>query len=103
MNDNERYQRARRRVKELKEFYTHLGSYVMVIGFLAVIDIATGDGFWFYWPAFGWGIAVVIHAANTFSPGFFGSDWEERKIRELMEKDGGERKRKNESYYEEES
>jgi hypothetical protein len=38
----------------------------------------------------GWGIAVAIHAAVVFlGGGRFGSDWEERKIREYMEQDRG--------------
>jgi len=33
---------------------------------------------------FGWGIGIVIQAFITFG---YGRDWEERKIREYMEKD----------------
>jgi hypothetical protein len=36
----------------------------------------------------GWGIGLIIHALFVFVFGpRFGADWEERKIRELMEKD----------------
>jgi hypothetical protein len=34
----------------------------------------------------GWGIAVALHALRVFgSGGLSGTDWEERKIREIME------------------
>jgi len=34
----------------------------------------------------GWGIAIVLHALRVFV-GPLGSNWEEKKIAELMEKD----------------
>lgn len=34
----------------------------------------------------GWGIAVVIHGANVFFTGqFLGKEWEERKVKELLD------------------
>jgi hypothetical protein len=85
------YQRAKRRVDMLKAFYIHLAVYICVIAMLAVIDIADDSGnWWFYWPMLGWGIAVAIHAAVVFlQGGRLSSDWEERKIREYMERDRG--------------
>jgi hypothetical protein len=38
-----------------------LRAYVGVIGFLFVIDVITGDGLWFYWPALGWGLGLFLH------------------------------------------
>ncbi|MBT8165574.1 MAG: 2TM domain-containing protein [Acidimicrobiia bacterium] len=83
---------ARRRAKELREFYSHLVTYVLVCTLLVVIDLAnnsaSGTEFlglsWAYWPIFGWGIAVAIHAFKTF----VGVDgWEERKAEQLYEKE----------------
>jgi len=42
-------------------FRRHLRAYVGVIGFLFVIDVITGDGLWFYWPALGWGLGLFLH------------------------------------------
>ncbi len=42
---------------------------------------------WFLYPLAGWGIGIVIHALTTFPVGIFGKEWEERKIKEYMEKD----------------
>jgi hypothetical protein len=85
-------EQARKRAAELKDFYKHLIIYVLVCSLLVVIDVAdnnpASDTFiglqWAYWPIFGWGIAVVIHAISTFVPM---RDWEERKARQLYEKE----------------
>jgi len=46
----------------------------------------TGSGWWFYWPLLGWGIALAAHAYRVFGlSSRFGPEWEERKVRELME------------------
>ncbi len=86
-----RYERAKKRAKEIKEFYTHVASYVLVNAFLLVIyfSSSTGPGyFWVKWPLLGWGIALAIHAVSTFGIfNWWGPDWEERKIKELMEKE----------------
>lgn len=99
---DERYKRAQERIKQLKEFYSHLGSYVLVMAFLSVINLATSDYPWVIWPAMGWGLGLAFHAASVFLPNFFGEDWEERKIQELMAKESGDRKAKNDYFYEEE-
>lgn len=89
MDEEEKYKRVRRRVKELKGFYSHLIVYLVVNIFLAVINfIVSPDRLWFYWVAFGWGIGVIINAVSVFGVGgFFGHEWEEKKIKELIEKD----------------
>ncbi|MDH5034733.1 MULTISPECIES: 2TM domain-containing protein [Chryseobacterium] len=79
------YRKASRRVKDLKEFYGNLTSYCIVIPFLAILNIVTAPGYlWFLWPALGWGVGIAFHAISVFG---IGKSWEERKIRELMEKD----------------
>ena len=84
----QRYEQARKRVKELKGFYTHAAIYVLVNIMLFVINLLTGGGWWFYWPLIGWGIGLGVHALNVFGfGGKLGQDWEERKTRELMDKE----------------
>jgi hypothetical protein len=80
--EEERYRRARRRARELRAFYTHVVTYVVVIGFLFFVDARDHGNWWVYWPAMGWGIAVVMHAVQTFTTG-----WEKRTIKKLMERD----------------
>lgn len=80
--ENIAYERAVKRVKELKGFYGNLISYCIVIPFLVIINLITSPKeIWFYWPMLGWGIGVVAHAMNTFA---IGKNWEEKKIREIM-------------------
>ena len=88
--EQQRYQRARERVQALKGFYTHATAFIFVKIGLFVINLLTGGGWWFYWPLIFWGIGLGIHALNVFGlGGRFGQDWEERKTRELMDKDQG--------------
>ncbi|MCI0513202.1 2TM domain-containing protein, partial [candidate division KSB1 bacterium] len=43
---------------------------------------------WFYWPLLGWGIGVLSHGIAIFGlGGYLGKDWEDRKIKEIMEKE----------------
>jgi serine/threonine protein kinase len=47
-------------------FLKHLGPYVIVIGFLAVINLLTSpDYLWFLWPAAGWGVGLAFHAQSV--------------------------------------
>ena len=86
--EHQRYQRAHARVQALKGFYTHATAYVLVNVALFVINLVTGGGWWFYWPLVFWGIGLGVHALMVFGlGGRFGQDWEERKTRELMDKD----------------
>ena len=87
MTQDERYERAKKRVKELRDFYTSLATYAVVMIFLFFIDYSNGGGWWVYWPAMGWGIGLVLHAFRVFGPSS-GSNWEKRKIQEFMERDG---------------
>lgn len=86
--NNLAYEKAAKRVKELKGFYGNLISYCIVIPFLAVINLVTSPKeLWFYWPMLGWGIGIVAHAMNVFA---IGKAWEDRKIKEIMEKENQE-------------
>lgn len=82
---SESYIRARKRVDDLKDFYGNLISYMLVIPFLIFINFRTSPEFhWFWFPMFGWGIGLAFHALKVFMPSY---DWEERKIKEFMEKE----------------
>ncbi len=68
---------------ELKVFYIHASLFIGVNVLLAIIDLASGGGQWFYWSLIGWGTGLAVHAATVYMP-FFGDEWEELKIRELL-------------------
>lgn len=49
------------------QFYSHLTRYLIVITMLFVINMVTNSGYiWAIWPAMGWGIALLLQAADTF-------------------------------------
>jgi sensor histidine kinase YesM len=84
-DESKAYIRARKRVEELKGFYGNLISYCCVIPFLIFINLSYSPGFqWFWFSAVGWGFGVVMHAFKVFG---YSSGWEERKIREILEKE----------------
>ena len=88
-----RYERARRRVREIRAFYVHGTVFVAVNALLHVINLVTAPGvYWAFWPLLGWGIGLGAHGLATYRwMPFLGKDWEQRKIRELMDKDPQER------------
>jgi hypothetical protein len=46
----------------------HAAIYAVVIGGLAILNLATSPhALWFAFPAVGWGIALVIHAISVFA------------------------------------
>jgi hypothetical protein len=88
--EQQRYQRAHARVQAIKGFYVHATIYVLVNLGLFVINWVTPGNWWFYWPLIGWGVGLLIHALVMFvfgGRGPWGEDWEERKTREMMDKD----------------
>ena len=90
MDQDERYERAKKRVADIKSFWSHLTVYAVMMIVLLLIDVfAEGDSknWWVQWPALGWGVAVVLHGAKIYGPRM-GSGWEQRKIKELMEEEG---------------
>ena len=89
-----KYRSAKKRVKDIKGFYVHLLVYLLInIAIVAVAAYQDGDwraldDFWTYSTAFFWGIGVFAHWFGVFGPNvFFGKDWEERKIQEIMERE----------------
>ncbi|PQZ47970.1 MULTISPECIES: 2TM domain-containing protein [Bacillus] len=88
MERDENYLRAKKRVENLKAFYIHLTVYILVNLMLFLINVSSDSSkLWFLYPLGGWGIGIVIHGLTTFPFGIFGKEWEERKIKEYMEKD----------------
>lgn len=94
MKDKDLEERVRKRVRDMKSFYTHLVVYVIVNGLLIILWAISDRGFpWFLFPLAGWGIGLFFHWYNIFvENGILGRSWEERKVKELVEK---ERRRGN--------
>ncbi|MBP4138522.1 histidine kinase [Flavobacterium geliluteum] len=84
-DESKAYFRAKKRVEEIKGFYANLISYCCVIPILVFINLTYSPKFqWFWFSALGWGFGVVMHAFKVYG---YSSDWEERKIREILERE----------------
>lgn len=91
--------RAKKRVEELKGFFTHLMVFVFINTMLIVIKIVgtmyNGESFmgpiWhfstFATPLF-WGIGLAFHGLKVFGLNpFLGKQWEERQMQKFLEED----------------
>ena len=87
--EDDRYKAAKSRVAQLRGFYVHLTTFIVVNAFLVTLNLLTSpDSLWFYWVLLGWGIGLVAHALQVYgSFTIFGRDWEERKIKEYLTRD----------------
>lgn len=100
--DSENYIRAKRRVENLKNFYAHIGVYVVINVLLFSFKLNIMDFFidqgvrdqgflnWMEWniifiPII-WGIILLVIGIYYFKlkPEFY-RNWEERQIRKYME------------------
>jgi hypothetical protein len=86
--EDKRYQKARERVEAIKSFYGNLIAYCIVIPGLAYLNYRTTSWPWVVFPAVGWGFGLLVHGmeAYGYNP-LWGKRWEEKKLRELMERD----------------
>lgn len=83
-----KYDRAKKQVEELKGFYIHLVIYTIMVPVFIYLNIISTDFPWALFPIVGWGVGVIGHAMEVFNYNpILGKNWEERKIRELMDKD----------------
>ncbi|MEH6402051.1 MAG: 2TM domain-containing protein [Sneathiella sp.] len=88
--DDEAYSRARKKVRNLRHFYKHLLTFAVVIIFLHILNMMTSSYYWAIWPTLGWGVGLGLHAIQLFDfAPFFDSEWEERKIKQIMAKKAG--------------
>ena len=110
MNDKEtiegiKYLQAKKRVEKIKGFYVHFGVYIAVNVFISSIVIYgltydDGDSYSEAFSNFGvystwvfWGIGVFFHWLGVFGfNSMFGKNWEEKKIKEIINRDNQNRK-----------
>lgn len=85
--EEETYKRAKKKVAKTRGFYSHLAIYIVVNIMLIVINLLTSpDSLWFYWITIFWGFFVLWNALDVFGiVRIFGKDWEEKKIKEIIE------------------
>ncbi len=70
VDEQARREAAIARLKEKRDFWSHVIAYVVVNAFLVVVWKVTNDGgyFWPVWSIAGWGIGLLIHAWETYRP-----------------------------------
>lgn len=87
--ENSSYIKAVEKVEKIKEFYQNLVSYAIFAPVMIFINLKFSPQFhWFYFPVIGWGIGVIFHGLEAYNYNvLLGKDWEEKKIRELMDND----------------
>ena len=95
------YLRAQKRLKEIKGFYGHAFWYVVVNLFIIIMIVLNSDGNIWHFGTFStalfWGIGLAFHALSVFGKNFFFSkSWEDKKIREYLEKEEESEKRRYE-------
>jgi transcriptional regulator with XRE-family HTH domain len=73
-------------VRRLRGFYVNLGTYALVIPFLAAINFMTvPQHLWFYWPALGWGLGLMLHGLRVFTHfRLFSPEWEKRQVEKRL-------------------
>ncbi len=75
-------------VKDIKDFYSHLINYGIVVGAFFILNLITSPNYiWAWWIAIGWGIGVISHGLSVFEiTNFFGAEWENRQIEKRLKK-----------------
>ncbi len=86
--EDKRYQKAKERVEAVKGFYGNLIAYCVVIPCLAFLNYKTTSFPWIIFPVLGWGFGLLTHGMEAFGYNpIWGKRWEEKKLRELMDKE----------------
>ncbi len=97
--DQKKYERVKKRIEDEKEWYTHLSIYIVIntllqLFYAGVFDQGRITDYMPWWvhftTPFFWGIGLLGHWVYVFK-GFrfnkFYKDWEQRKIKEFMDKE----------------
>lgn len=98
LDKEQSYRNAKKKVDTIKGFYWHLFASIFAIIFLTIINYVTGSKQqWSLFPISVIIVSLVIHWFIVFKSNvILGSSWEERKIKELMQKEEEQDKK----YYE---
>ncbi len=90
-----KYIKAKKRVVEVKGFYSHLTMYFIINGIITIYKVVKhvrgieeflDFGIFAVWIF--WGLGILFHASKVYSYNpFFSKAWEEKRIQEYLEKD----------------
>ncbi|MGO3184049.1 MAG: 2TM domain-containing protein [Aequorivita sp.] len=96
--EDQKYIKAKKKVEDMKKFYSNVMMYVFFICALAGLNYYVNElrNPWFLWAAFGWGIGIFFQAIKVFSwTPFMGKNWEEKKMKQFMEEEENNQNRWN--------
>jgi len=94
--EDKKYQRAKKKIKDIKGFYSHLTVYIIVNIGITLLRLNVLEGrfefdapYWSYLiTPFFWGIGLAFHGLHVFQYKFdFFRNWEKRKIQEYMKQE----------------
>jgi len=92
--EQSKYENAFKRVKKIKGFYSHLLVYMVINIMILIVNFQSLDKGESYVSlknfstALFWGLGIAAHGLSVFGPNIvLGQNWEEKKIKELMEKE----------------
>lgn len=79
-------QLAFKKVRRLKEYYSHLLIYVVMNVSCAVLNfLTTPEYLWFVGMTIFWGLGLTIHTLRVFVfDRFFGAEWERVQVEKLL-------------------
>ena len=87
LSEDEIYQKAKKRVEEIKGFYAHLCVYLVFNILIIVIWLVTSLGYfpWFIFPVGGWSVVIILHCLFVF---VFHKDanWEKKAVEKEADK-----------------
>ncbi|MFP2996684.1 2TM domain-containing protein [Spongiivirga sp. MCCC 1A20706] len=93
----QKLERARKRVKDLRGFYSHVLVYIIINIFIAIghyiieykyFPEQDFSGWSYLTTPIGWGIGLLVHGLWVHRVGFsLFRNWEQRKIEQLMKED----------------
>ncbi len=87
MSESERYQSAKKQVRDQRDFWVHLAVFSAVnTGLVTLNLVKSPKKLWVQWVLMGWGAGLLLNGYQVFG-GDVGGDWEERKIQEIVKRD----------------
>ncbi|MBX2814415.1 MAG: 2TM domain-containing protein [Saprospiraceae bacterium] len=87
MSGKTKYERAKERVQKQKKFYRHVVSWISTSIFIMVLFLFLRMPPWITLVVIaGWGVGIAAEAVEVFGLPGMDRNWEERKIKEEMER-----------------
>ncbi|MFT4698001.1 MAG: hypothetical protein ACI9SJ_001134 [Flavobacteriaceae bacterium] len=103
--NKEKYDRATKKVKKIKDFYSHLTVYIVINSLLILMHLGIFQigalnlnyiGWSMFSTPFFWGIGLFFHGLNVFQGNFsFFRNWEDKKMKEFMDQEENDKSGSN--------